>query len=296
MHWPPQPSRKQLQPIPIPLSAALPTLTQVCITYHGTATSVSSSNGPDPKPLGRSLTVPIRLAIQPTIQVRGMRFLQQGLPLRNGTRDNIILSKPQRLLLQTLRESRDHEGLGSQGLVARGGVGAGVSSTSGAGVSGAGAGAGVGSLRRGASHHVRNNSEGSVPVAGISVGPMLPLPQSPSRLPAALGGDGAGLSSIPSGVSLKDNSTTGFDSSMAAAGAGEAAALEGGPGSPTKQHGAAARQGGSAAAAAAAAGGVLALCSQPVLELAVRNASERYFRLVLTLLVGSVECVVHAWY
>lgn len=217
-----------------------------------------------------------------------MRFLQQGLPLRNGTRDDIILSKPQRLLLQTLREGRDHEGLGSQGLVTRGGVGAGVGGVAAAGVSGSG----VGSLRRGASHHVRNNSEGSVPVAGVSVGPMLPLPQSPSRLPAALGGDGTGLSNIPSGVSLNDSSTTGVDSSMAAAGAGEAAAaLEGGPGSPTKQHGAAARQGASAAVAAAAAGGVLALCSQPVLELAVRNASERYFRLVLTLLVGCVGCV-----
>jgi hypothetical protein len=74
-----------------------------------------------------------------------MRFLQQGLPLRNGTRDDIILSKPQRLLLQTLREGRDHEGLGSQGLVTRGGVGAGVGGIAGAGVSGSGSGSGVGS-------------------------------------------------------------------------------------------------------------------------------------------------------
>jgi hypothetical protein len=45
-----------------------------------------------------------------------------------------------------------------------------------------------------------------------------------------------------------------------------------------KPHGVSGRQGSSAAALAAAAGGSLALSSQPVLELAVRNASERYFR------------------
>jgi hypothetical protein len=51
-----------------------------------------------------------------------------------------------------------------------------------------------------------------------------------------------------------------------------------------KPHGVSGRHGSSAAAAAAAAaaGGSLALSSQPVLELAVRNASERYFRQVFS--------------
>lgn len=263
-----------------PCCCAVPV--QVCITYHGTATSAaidSSSSSDSSRILGRSLTVPIRLAIQPTIQVKSMRFLQQGLPLRNGSRDDIILSKPQQLLLQSLRESRDTAPTGAGGLAGSGGSNA----------AGAAAASGVllGGSRRGGSHHIRNNSEGSVPVAGISVGPMMLLPpgtptKAAAAAAAAAGGAGdpgaaegmqpGHLTSIPSGVSIGAFSA---DDAASATAAGPSAAATG------KQHGVSGRPGSSgAAAAAAAAGGSLALSSQPVLELAVRNASERYFRQV----------------
>jgi hypothetical protein len=139
---------------------------------------------------------------------------------------------------------------------------------------------------------VRNNSEGSVPVGGITVGPVMPLHQGgPFYDAAAAAGAAAGngdsgaygrpLSSIPSGVSISGASgEAGLGPAAAAAGEqqqpGHSLAL-----SPTKHHGGSSKQGSSAAgpaAAAAAAGGTLALSSQPVLELVVRNASERYFR------------------
>jgi len=221
------------------------------------------------------------MAIQPTIQVQSMRFQQQGLPLRNGARDDIILSKPQRLLLHNLRESRD---AAAAGLSTVGSGGA--SQPPGPAGSTAAGSAGAGGLRKGTSHHMRNNSEGAVPVAGLTVGPMMHLlPQSPVKgAPGAAAGPAAAsagatmppspLHSIPSGVPLS------------AAGAGEAGAMFGPEGvpSPVKHGGAAGgalgRSGGSAAAAAASAGGSLALSSLPVMELVVRNASERYFRWV----------------
>lgn len=222
------------------------------------------------------------MVIQPTIQVQSMRFQQQGLPLRNGTRDDIILSKPQRLLLHNMRESRDAAAAAGLSTVGSGGARQPPGST-------AAGNAGAGGLRKGASHHMRNNSEGAVPVAGLTVGPMMQLlPQSPVKGaagPAAVPAAAAAgvtmppspLHSIPSGVPLS------------AAGGGEAGALAGTEGMPSPvKHGGAAggslgRSGGSAAAAAASAGGSLALSSQPVIELVVRNASERYFRLVCRL-------------
>ena len=190
-----------------------------------------------------------------------MRFLQQVLPLRNGTRDDIILSKPQRLLLQTLRESRDLAATGAAGGAAGG-----------SGAQGLGAAAG-GALRKGASHHVRNNSEGSVPVAGLSVGPVMPLPPGPSA--AA----GAGLPAHPT-TQMAPAPLESIPSGMSTAPDGEPGAAVGFEPmtSPVKHAGVAARTAAGMAAVAAAAGGSLALSSEPVLELVVRNASERYFR------------------
>jgi hypothetical protein len=218
-------------------------LLQLRITYHGTASSTSSGSSTEAKLLGRCLAVPVRLSIQPTIQVKSLRFLQQGLPLRNGSRDDIILSTPQRLLLQSLRDSRDTVSA----------AGANNSSSSGA--------AGGSPLKRTTSHHVRNSSEGALP-APLLGAPIAPLVKKEPQ-PSAAAGSSSGEPSQPlRALSPVRQAGAGSSTTLAAA----------------------------AATAAVAAGGSLAVASQPVLELVVRNASERYFRWALC---GVVACTQH---
>ncbi|KAF6256010.1 hypothetical protein COO60DRAFT_151347 [Scenedesmus sp. NREL 46B-D3] len=285
---------------------------QVRITYHGTASSSSSSSSSssDLQLIGRRLTLPIRLSIQPTLQIKNIRFLQQTLPLLNGHKHTKL---PSRLLQQHQQLTSSLTTLGpdsrtgsssafepGQGLKGVGQLQLQLPHSqlqhqdSGGGLGFAGQGSpgslaspGSSMLRRHASHHVRNSSDGAVPVLGAlgaaEVSAMLlagaAISRSPSSSPTRRGLRAPQQQQCMTLPTATAAVAAAASSSTAAAGRATGSSNGSSSSSSAQQtEDDSSRVRGSAPAPAAAAAGWLAVGSEPVLELAVRNASERYFR------------------
>jgi hypothetical protein len=284
-------------------------LLQVRVTYHSAA--VSSSNVSDI--IGRQVTLPLKLAVQPTLQVKTIRFLQQTVPLKNGQRSN-----QQRLLIHQL-QSQNSTPLGLQGntgssskdaavLPGLSGSAAGLDPTAAAAAAAAAA-AKVSSnlLRTRSSLHTRNSSDGAVPAAaaaaaaqGLTAAGMLEVlggPGSPSLGRRSLNMQQEQQQHQPEQQQQQQKhiATAGLASSMATAAAAvgfagipvassssssssvqlpqqEVAAYTGSKSSSSSSTAV------SGATAATASGISLGVGTELVLELSVRNASDRYFR------------------
>jgi hypothetical protein len=243
------------------------------VTY-GPATPPPGAEG-----TGRQLAIPLRFSIHPSLAPTAVRFLQLSVPLRDGAP-----AAPPSVNLRDAGLTRDtnlYRTLPS----GRGGAAGG----------GAGAGGGGGGAA-GASGLVRNSSEGALLAGALSPGALSPLPG-----PGG-GGAGGGEGAAPGARAeqqrqmwLEVEAQTRVDSAASAAGlaAAGSAALASPRAAPTPQPGSPPRRATTAPAAAAAAAAAstaparwLGVASEAVVELGVRNRSERYFRTWLARLPG----------
>lgn len=220
------------------------------------------------------------------MQVTGVRFLQQTIPLKDGLPITTTHTRsPTKHTTHTIRQHTNKDPSPAAAVAAAGFETA----------------TGVTNLQnnspyncpksamiwRQQSKHVRNSSEGAVPVfnAGMDVSDLI-----------ASAGDGSSRGSSPTrrNISPSRSRHVGFQG-IAAAAAVEGDGLYIGQQQQQQQHASSVTPAAAAAAAGpmvtqgsinagsssssnGSAGGLLSVGSAPVLELSVRNASERYFR------------------
>ncbi|KAI8469362.1 MAG: transport protein Trs120 or TRAPPC9 TRAPP II complex subunit-domain-containing protein [Monoraphidium minutum] len=210
--------------------------------------------------VGRRLSVPLRFVIQPTLAVTAVRFLQLAVPLRGGRR-----YAPLAINLRDAGLTRDaslYRGLGPGGGAAGGGGRQGGTGGGGAGGTGGGGGAGVvvgGGL-------VRNSSDGAL-TSPSALGALARHQAAQQRLERQGSGD-ATPRRWPDADAAAEASAPGDGAGAGGHGRGGAAAA--GP------------SGGSDSGGEEALG----VAWDCVLELGVRNCSDRYFRTWLSRLPG----------
>ncbi|GBF95068.1 hypothetical protein Rsub_07569 [Raphidocelis subcapitata] len=229
------------------------------------AAVADAAGGDGAEAVGRRLSVPLRLVIHPTLAVTAVRFLALSVPLRDGRR----FAPPG----VNLRDA----GLTRDGGLYR-------STTSGRGSAAGGAGAGG---------MVRNSSEGALSASPLSPSALGALARQAS-LAASQQQHQARLERAEAQAAAQrqlwlevEEQTRGDDAAAAAQpGAPAAAAASGSPTRRGQLAGAASASGAAAAAAGSSEAAALGSTLDSVVEAAVVNRSDRYFRTWLARLPG----------